>query len=162
MRWDGGFHSSLPARANALLHVLEQPADLFALGAGPGLVLGRGTLGLQPPFLDLALTALFSGLLTLSALSCDARGEFRHEAAGGGSVDEAAQIGHRAAAHTIGLQPPGQFVEEHLGLFAALAQQQAGRSTLIRQHPVRKDQVTTTGRQAWRIRFARRALWLLY
>ena len=41
-------------------------------------------------------------------------------------------------------------------------QQQAGRSTLIRQHPVRKDQVTTTGRQAWRIRFARRALGLLY
>ena len=108
------------------------------------------------------LTVLVGGLLALAAFGCDARSEFRQERARLGTGDEAAQIGHWATAHTIGLQPPGQFVKEHLGLFTALAQQQAGRSTLLRQPSVRKDQVTTTGRQAWRIRFARRALWLLY
>jgi hypothetical protein len=144
--------------AHAPLHVIEQATDLFALGADPGLVFGRRAFGLLPPLLGLARATLVSGLLVLSAFRGNAGGEFRHEAASSDSGDEAAQIGHRTAAHAIGLQPSGQFVKENLGLLAALVQQQSSRSTLFRQHPVRKNQVvtTTTAWLNWRFRFARK------
>ncbi len=104
---------------------------------------------------------LVNGFLPLQTLSRDARCKLRNEAAGSGAADESAKVGDRAAAHAFGLQPTGEFVEEHLGLLAALAQQQARCIALLRQQHVWKDQVTTTtASRTWRSRFARRALWL--
>lgn len=127
-------YSWRPACCQSLLHVVAQLAELFALGTDPGLVLGCGALDLLAPFLGLARMALFSGLLGLLAFGCDAGSEFRQEGAGFSAGDEAAQIAHRAAAHGIGVQSAGKFVQKRLRLIATVAQQLARCRAFLRQH----------------------------
>ena len=108
---------------------------------------------------------LFSGLLGLLAIGCNAQAEFRPEGAGLGTGDEAAQVGHRVAAHGMGLQSASLFVQKRLGLLATALQQLSGRFPFRRQHLLRKDQITTTtiqpiGQRAGRMRLASRVLWL--
>ncbi len=162
---DGGWvadrwYSWRQACGQSLLHVVAQLAEFFSLNTDPGLVLGRDALDLLAPLLGLARMALFSGLLDLLAVGCDAGSEFRQEGAGLGTGDEATQVAHRAAAHGMGLQPAGQFVQERLRLIATVLQQLAGCIPFRRQHFFWKDQITTTGLQDRRIRLARGILWL--
>ena len=129
----------------------------------PGLMLGRCAFGLQALFLDLSLTLKINGLLALRTVGNDAGGEHWHEASSHRVGDESAQVGH-GVANVTGLKPSGQFVEQGLGLLAAMAQQQSRGLALLRQQLVWKNQfttTTTTGRAVWRARFARAVL-LLY
>jgi hypothetical protein len=150
---------SLPATPNGVAQGLE----LLAVSPHPGLMLGRCAFGLQALFLDLSLTLKINGLLALRTVGNDAGGEHWHEASSHRVGDESAQVGH-GVANVTGLEPSGQFVEQGLGLLAAVAQQQSRDLALSRQQLVWKNKfttTTTTGRAVWRARFARAVL-LLY
>jgi hypothetical protein len=152
----------LPVSMRTLMLVEHLP-DLLALGSRPGLVLRRGALGGQAPLLGLAFTTLSGALLTPSAARRRRGAELRHEAAGSGAADEAAQVGHWAAAHTAHLQPAGELVEQSTG-----RDRRTGRSSRraarrssgsICSGKIRSPPSTTAGLAAFA--FARRASWLL-
>ncbi len=136
--------SSRAACCHALLHVIAQLAELFSLGSDQCLVLRGCAKGSLSALLCLACTVLLSGQLAFSALCGNREPELRNECSGLGTCDQAAQVGHRAATHALGLKSAGQFIQDFLGLVATRVQQHSGGRAFLRQHLVRKDQVTTT------------------
>ena len=113
-------------------------------------MLGCGALGGKSALLGLLPAARFRLKPQAVALGSNALRQLRDELAGSGTLDEAAQIGH-GAAHTLGLQPAGELVEQGLGNsgVAASAAGKAGQQLrdgvlLGLQQPFRKDQVFTT------------------
>lgn len=125
-------------------------AEALSPFAHAGLVLGCGALGGKSALLGLLPAARFRLKPQAVALGRNALRQLRDELTGSGMLDEAAQVGHRAA-HTLGLQPPGELVEQGLGSrsVAASAAGKAGQQLrdgvlLGLQQPFRKDQVFTT------------------
>jgi hypothetical protein len=150
-----------PGEATA--RVAKQRTDALPPLALASLVLGCGTLGSESLLLDLLRLARLRLTPQAVALSRNSRRELRDEMAGSGTLDEAAQIGD-GAAHTLGLQPAGEFVEKGLGQGRHSAEQQPGSVALGWQQTLRKDQgITTTPRIAGQAvaRWSRsRVLWL--
>ena len=147
----GGSHTSGFWRlGDAMAHVAQQRADTLAPLALQSLVLGRGALGSESSLLDL-LGPTRLGLTALAVtLGRDSRRKLRDELAGLSTMDEPAQVSHRAA-HTLGLQPSGEFVEQGLGSGSVAARasckdgQQLRHGLLLgRQQAFRKDQAFTT------------------
>ncbi len=106
-------------------------------------VVGRGTLGRAPLRPRLAVRGFETQAL---ALGCDAGREFGDELPGSGAPDQASEVGD-GAAYTLALQPPGQFVEQHLGMGAGglgFAQQPQDRGVISERQTLREDERGTT------------------
>ena len=134
-------------RADAAAHVAQQFADaLPALALSftfQRLVFGGCTLGGEPAFFGVLRPARFGFPVEAIALGGNAGRKLWHELACRGPLDQAPQVGDRAA-HPFGLQPAREFVEERLVLASHLAQQPLGCVSLLGQQPIRKDQCFTT------------------
>ena len=117
-------------RADAAPHVAQQFADALPALALARLVFGGCTLGGEPALFGISCSAGFGLSLKAIALSGNAGCQLRHEVARRGPVDQAPQVGDRAA-HPLGLQPAGEFVEEGLVLASHLAQQPLGCVSLL-------------------------------
>jgi hypothetical protein len=134
-------------RADAAAHVAQQFADaLPALALSftfQRLVFGGCTLGGEPAFFGVLRPARFCFPVEAIALGGNAGRKLWHELASNGALDQAPQVGDRAA-HLLGLQPAGEFVEERLVLASHLAQQPLGGVSLLGQQPNREDQCFTT------------------
>ena len=134
-------------RADAAAHVAQQFADaLPALALSftfQRLVFGGCTLGGEPALFGVLRLAGFCLPVEAIALGGNAGRKLWHELASNGALDQAPQVGDRAA-HPLGLQPAGEFVEERLGLVGHLAQQPLGCVSLLGQQPIREDQCFTT------------------
>ncbi len=125
-------------------------ADALPPFAHTGLVLRRGALGGKSALLGLLRAARFRLKPQALALGRDALRKLRDELAGSGALDEAAQVGH-GAAHTFGLQPAGELVQQGLGSSGVTASATGNAGQQLRdgvllglQQPFRKDQVFTT------------------
>ena len=129
----------------------EQAPDLLAPGRDRGLVLGTRTLGRQPLRFRRTLAVPRRLFLAAAAPSRDARSQLGNEGPGGGTLDEAAQVPERAAAHRSHLQATGELVEQCLGLIGTGAEQQLRRYPLVGDQLVGEDQPTTTGRHGARM-----------
>lgn len=130
-------------RADAAAHVAQQFADALPALALARLVFGGCTLGGEPAFFGVLRPARCCFPVEAIALGGNAGRKLWHELASNGALDQAAQVGDRAA-HPFGLQPAGEFVEERLGLVGHLAQQPLGCVSLLGQQPIREDQCFTT------------------
>jgi hypothetical protein len=130
-------------RADAAAHVAQQFADALPALALARLVFGGCTLGGEPAFFGVLRPARFCFPVEAIALGGNAGRKLWHELAYRGPLDQAPQVGDRAA-HLLGLQPAGEFVEERLGLVGHLAQQPLGCVSLLGQQPIREDQCFTT------------------
>ena len=130
-------------RADAAAHVAQQFADALPALALARLVFGGCTLGGEPAFFGVLRPARFCFPVEAIALGGNAGRKLWHELASNGALDQAPQVGDRAA-HLLGLQPAGEFVEERLGLVGHLAQQPLGCVSLLGQQPIREDQCFTT------------------
>jgi hypothetical protein len=139
-------------RADAAAHVAQQFADALPALALARLVFGGCTLGGEPAFFGVLRPARFCFPVEAIALGGNAGRKLWHELASNGALDQAPQVGDRAA-HLLGLQPAGEFVEERLGLVGHLAQQPLGCVSLLGQQPIREDQCFTTT-------YGRRERWL--
>ena len=135
-------------RADAAAHVAQQFADALPALALARLVFGGCTLGCEPAFFGVLRPARFCFAVEAIALGGNAGRKLWHELANRGALDQAPQVGDRAA-HPFGLQPAGKFVEERLLLAIHLAQQPLGCVSLLGQQPIREDQCfnTTHGRR---------------
>jgi hypothetical protein len=132
------------------VQVAQLRADALPPFARTGLVLGCGALGGKSALLGLLRAARFRLKPQAVALGRNALRELRDKLAGSGTLDEAAQVGH-GAAHTLGLQPAGELVEQGLGSSGVAASAAGKAGQQLRdgvlfglQQPVRKDQVFTT------------------
>lgn len=130
-------------RADAAAHVAQQFADALPALALARLVFGGCTLGGEPAFFGVLRPARFCFPVEAIALGGNAGRKLWHELAYRGPLDQAPQVGDRAA-HPLGLQPAGEFVEERLVLTIHLAQQPLGCVSLLGQQPIREDQCFTT------------------
>ena len=99
--------------------------------------------GGEPALFGVLRPARFCFPVEAIALGGNAGRKLWHELACRGPLDQAPQVGDRAA-HPLGLQPAGEFVEERLGLVGHLAQQPLGCVSLLGQQPIREDQCFTT------------------
>ena len=138
-------------RADAAAHVAQQFADALPALALARLVFGGCTLGGEPAFFGVLRPARFGFPVEAIALGGNAGRKLWHELAYRGPLDQAPQVGDRAA-HPLGLQPAGEFVEERLVLTIHLAQQPLGCVSLLGQQPIREDQCFTTThgrREGW-------------
>ena len=125
-------------RADAAAHVAQQFADALPALALARLVFGGCTLGGEPAFFGVLRPARFCFPVEAIALGGNAGRKLWHELAYRGPLDQAPQVGDRAA-HPLGLQPAGEFVEERLVLTIHLAQQPLGCVSLLGQQPIRED-----------------------
>ena len=134
-------------RADAAAHVAQQFADaLPALALSftfQRQVFGGCTLGGEPALFGVLRLAGFCFPVEAIALSGNAGRKLWHELASNGALDQAPQVGDRAA-HPFGLQSAGEFVEERLMLASHVAQQPLGCVSLLGQQPIREDQCFTT------------------
>lgn len=130
-------------RADAAAHVAQQFADALPALALARLVFGGCTLGGEPTLFGVLRPARFCLPVEAIALGGNAGRKLWHELASNGALDQAPQVGDRAA-HPLGLQPAGEFVEERLVLTIHLAQQPPGCVSLLGQQPIREDQCFTT------------------
>ena len=155
--------SGLRRPGEATAHVTQQRADALPTLALASLVLGCGALGSESLLLDLLRLSRLGLTPQAVTLSRDSRRKLRDELAGSGTLDEPAQVGH-GAAHTLGLQAAGEFVEKGLAQGGCSAEQQPGSVALGWQQTLRKDQgITTTHRIVGQVlaRWSRsRVLWL--
>jgi hypothetical protein len=146
-----GSHTSGFCRlGDAIAHVAQQRADTLAPLTLASLVLGRSALGSESSLLDLLRPKRLGLTPPAVTFSRDSRRKLRDELAGRSTLDEPAQVGHRAA-HTLGLQPAGEFVEQGLcsdGVAASAggkdSQQLRNGLLLGQQQAFRKDQAFTT------------------
>lgn len=130
-------------RADAAAHVAQQFADALPALALARLVFGGCTLGGEPALFGVLRPARFRFPVYAIALGGNAGRKLWHELACRSPLDQATQVGDRAA-HPLGLQPAGEFVEERLGLVGHLAQQPLGCVSLLGQQPTRENQCFTT------------------
>ena len=130
-------------RADAAAHVAQQFADALPALALARLVFGGCTLGGEPALFGVLRPARFCFPVEAIALGGNAGRKLWHELASNGALDQAAQVGDRAA-HPFGLQSAGEFVEERLMLASHVAQQPLGCVSLLGQQPIREDQCFTT------------------
>ncbi len=138
--------SGLRRPGEATAHVAQQRADALPPLALAGLVLGRSAFGSESLLLDLLRPARLDVTPQTVTLGRNSRRKLWDELAGSGTLDEPAQVGH-GAAHTLGLQPAGEFVEKGLAQGRCSAEQQPGSVALGWQQTLRKDQGTTTTRR---------------
>lgn len=112
--------------------------------ANARLVLGCGALDRLATLLRLARSALLCGQSAVAAFGRNRWANLRDEGTGQRTGNEAAQVGHRAASHALGLQAARELVQQLLRLPAAGTQQHARCRAFLRQHLLWKYQITTT------------------
>ena len=105
--------STTRRRADPAAHVAQQLTDALSALALARLVIGRGAFGSEPTLFGLLRAASHRFAAISIALGGNARCEFRYELPKRRALDEATQVGNRAA-DAPGLQPASEFIEKNL------------------------------------------------
>jgi hypothetical protein len=124
--------STTRRRADPAAHVAQQLTDTLSALALARLEIGRVAFGSEPTLFCLLRAASLRFPAISIALGSNARCEFRHKLPIRRALDEATQVGNRAA-DAFGLQPAGEFVEKDLTRTDGTAQQALCRIALLRQ-----------------------------